>query len=74
MKYTKEKIRDLVRAEIKKGGFSQVEYCKMLGLSSALLSQFLGEHIEYVPQKILDHYHVGKRIIPARVEYFDLDK
>ena len=69
MKYTKEKLKQAVIKEIQESGKGKTEYAKDIGLSPVQLSQFIGGHIEYVPQKILDHYGLKKQMVIPKVFY-----
>lgn len=71
MKYTKEKLVEAVIKEIQKSGMGKTAYAKSIGLSPVQLSQFLGGHIMYVPQKILDSFGLEKQMVIPKIYYVE---
>ncbi len=71
MKYTKEKLREEVIKDIQKSGKGKTAYAKEIGLTPVQLSQFIGGHIEYVPQKILDRWGLEKQMVIPKIYYVE---
>lgn len=62
-------IRNMVKRDIHESGVTQTQFAENIRLHSKTLSAFICMKIQYVPEAILKHYGLKKKMVVPKITY-----